>query len=97
VNGPKVYMPNWLMIVDEQTELKYSIFHEKKDGMVEQTCKKFRKWQNDGIPLTSTRCDNRGENKTLKARCQTKYKTLTLGFEYTTRDTHQQNSPGETS
>jgi hypothetical protein len=50
VNGPKVYTSNWLMIVDERTNLKLSSYHEKKDGIVEMTCEKFHKWQKAGIP-----------------------------------------------
>jgi hypothetical protein len=42
------------------------------------------------------RCDNPGENNTLEARSQIKYWRLNLEFDYTTRDTHQQNSLAET-
>jgi hypothetical protein len=38
VNGPKVYKPNWQMIVDERTKLKFSSFCEKNDVIVEPIC-----------------------------------------------------------
>jgi hypothetical protein len=58
VDGLKVYKPNFLMIVDARTKLKFSSFHEKKDGIVEPMCEKFHKWKKDGIPWTKVRCDN---------------------------------------
>jgi hypothetical protein len=45
LNGPKVYKPMWLMIMDERAKLKLSSFHEKKDGIVEPRCEQFHKWQ----------------------------------------------------
>lgn len=30
--------PHWRLIVDERTEMKWSIFYDKKDEMVEPTC-----------------------------------------------------------
>jgi hypothetical protein len=74
-----------------------SSFREKKDGKVEPVCEQFHKWQKAGIPLTKVRCDNAGENTTLEARSQSKDWKLNLEFEYTARDTPQQNSLAETS
>jgi len=41
------------------------------------------------------RLDNAGENKALKRRCQSKDWKLNLQFEFTARDTPQQNSRAE--
>jgi hypothetical protein len=43
-NMPVPTMPNWCIIVDERTQLKFSSFHEKKNGMVEPVCVQFDQW-----------------------------------------------------
>jgi hypothetical protein len=35
--GPNVSKPNWCIMVDEQTQLKFSGFCETKDAMIEPT------------------------------------------------------------
>jgi hypothetical protein len=37
-DGGKVQKPHWCIKVDEHTQLKFSTFHEHKDGMVEASC-----------------------------------------------------------
>jgi hypothetical protein len=50
--GPNVTKPNWLIIVDKQTQLNNSSFYEKKNGMVEpSTCEKLHKWKQAGLPV----------------------------------------------
>jgi hypothetical protein len=47
-DGIKVSKPHWCIKVDERTQLKFSSFHENKDGMVEESCEMFYKWRQGG-------------------------------------------------
>ncbi len=40
--GPTVTKPNWWIIVDERTQLKFSDFFNSKRNMVEPTCELFQ-------------------------------------------------------
>jgi len=61
-----VTKPNWCIMVDERTQLKFSDFFPTKNGMVEPTCAKLMKWKQAGMPVQYIRLDNAGENKLLK-------------------------------
>lgn len=84
--------PNWCMVVEEKTQYKTSGFYATKDGMVEPVCTKFKQWETAGKPVTHLRMDNAGENKKLQARAESADWKLGLKYEYTARDTPQQNS-----
>jgi hypothetical protein len=84
--------PNWLIKVDEKTKLKFSSFHSSKKGMVEPTCEQFFKWMTANKLVKYVRCDNAGENKLLEQRANSVSWKLNLEFEYTARNTPQQNS-----
>ena len=86
---------NWRMLVDEKTQLKFSTFHQSKSGMVEPTCEQFQKWKAAGMPVKQVRCDNAGENKQLEKRAASADWKLDIDFEYTARDTPQQNHLAE--
>jgi len=58
--GPKVRNPNWRVIVDERTQMKFSGFFATKNGMVEPTCVQFQKWKDIGKPVKVVRMDNAG-------------------------------------
>jgi hypothetical protein len=83
--------------VDERTQLKFSGFYKQKDDMIEPTCELFHKWKQTGKDLSIVRLDNAGENKKLQKRCDSKDWKLNLKFEFTARDTPQQNSLAEVS
>ena len=98
VKGPKgvtLNNPNWLIKVDERTQLKYSEFYKSKNGMVEPTCEQFEKWRQAGYPVKFVRCDNAGENILLEKRCKSKDWKLNIEFEFTARNTPQQNHLAE--
>ena len=42
---PAVIRPNWRIMVDERTQMKFSAFFEKKNAMVEPTCVQLNKWK----------------------------------------------------
>ena len=92
---PRVNRLNWHIMVDEWTQLKFSDFYTTKNGMVEPTCEQFYRWKQSGNPVKYVRLDNAGENKLLKKRCQSKDWKLKIEFEFTARDTPQQNSLAE--
>ena len=97
VKAPKVLnvtitKPHWRLLVDERTEMKWSDFYATKDEMVEPTCEKFERWKAAGMPVKNVRCDNGGENVKLEKRCNGVDWKLNVAFEYTARDTPQQNS-----
>ena len=81
----------WCMIVDECTQLKFSDFYDTKNGMVEPTCEKFKKWSQDGKPVGIVRLDNAGENVLLQQRANSADWQLGIDFEFTPRNTPQQN------
>jgi hypothetical protein len=88
----QVHKSNWRLIVDEYSELKFSGFYESKDKMVEPTCELFDRWRQTSKPVKVVRCDNAGENTNLEKRLASKdWKMGEINFEYTARDTPQQN------
>ena len=97
VKADKSGRPQWRIIVDEKSKMKFSGFFPKKSDMVEPTCEIFQKWISQGKPIKKIRLDNAGENKKLRERCQSSDWKLNLKFEFTARDTPQQNSLAETS
>jgi hypothetical protein len=94
--GPKVYKGNWRIMVDEQTQLKFSdLFFDTKNGMVEETCKQLHCWKQSGRGAEIIRLDNAGENKLLQQRLQSADWKLNIKFEFMARDTPQQNHLAE--
>ena len=74
VKAPKllnvmVTKPYWRMLVDEQTEMKWSDFYATKDEMIKPNCKTFEHWKAAGIPVKNVRCDNGGKNVKLEKQC----------------------------
>ena len=87
----RVSKPNWRILVDERTGLKVSDFYATKDRMVDPTCDTLNRWKQAGKPVKYLRCNNAGENKLLQKTCNGKDWKLDIEFEYTTRNTPQQN------
>jgi hypothetical protein len=96
-DGPNVTKPNWHIMVDEKTKLKFSDFFTSKIGMVEPTCEQFTRWKQEaGHPVKFICLDNAGENKTLiKSRAESTDWKFDIQFEFTVRDTPQQNHYAE--
>jgi hypothetical protein len=93
--APKISKPNWRIMVDERTGMKFSDFYEKKDGMIEPTCAQLNRWKDAGLAVKYVRLDNAGENKGLKERIHGAAWKLPIEFEFTARDTPQQNHLAE--
>eukprot|EP00957_Ditylum_brightwellii_P063090 4789512-Ditylum_brightwellii.AAC.1 len=60
--------PQWLMPVDEKTNMKWSEFYKHKNNFVEPLCTKMHKQKEAGMQLQILRCNNTGENKLLEKR-----------------------------
>jgi hypothetical protein len=82
-------------MVDERTQLKFSDFFDTKNGMVEETCEQLHRWKQSGREAKLIRLDNAGENKLLQQRSQSADWKLNFGYEFTARDTPQQNHLAE--
>jgi hypothetical protein len=93
--GPNVTRTNWRIMVDEQTQLKFSNFYKKKNGMIEPTCVQLNKWKQAGLAVKYMPLDNTGENLKLQEVSDSKDWKLGIEFEYTARDTPQQNHLAE--
>ena len=96
VKGPKkgkvyVSQPQWCLKVDEKTQTGFSEFHEKKNEFIVPACVQFTKWKNADILVRYIRCDNAGENKKLEKVVNGPAYNLSVEFEYTARNTPQQN------
>jgi hypothetical protein len=94
-SGPKISKPNWRIMVDERTGMKFSDFYATKDGMVEPTCAQWNRWKDAGLAVKFVRLDNAGENKSLQTRAHSASWKLPIEFEFTARDTPQQNHLAE--
>jgi len=89
--------PNWLMIVDEKSKLKFSKFCKTKKEIVEPSCVLINKFREMNIATKYIRCDNAGENQSLEKTINGANWRMNIQFEYTARATPQQNSLVETS
>jgi hypothetical protein len=92
---PKMVKPNWRIMVEERTQLKFSDFYPTKNGMIEPTFEQFQKWKQSGKQVKCVRLDNAGENKKLQKRCESSDWKLGIKFKYTACMTLQQNSLSE--
>ena len=86
---------NWRIMVDERTGMKFTDFFARKIDMVEPTCEKLHHWRQNGLAVKYIRLDNAGENKKLQERAESADWKLGIVWEYTARDTPQQNSLAE--
>jgi len=83
----------WLLVVDEATSMKWSFFLSSKKQQV-SVLQGFLKQLNEmGHKVKHIRCDNAGENVSLKNELEKQGSTIR--FEYTARATPQQNGKAE--
>jgi hypothetical protein len=94
-DNKKYVRPNWFMLIDAATGMKFSSFWTTKSEFIEPTCELMHGWINRGIGLKKIRCDNAKENKAWEARCKSADWKLPVQFEYTAARTPQQNSKVE--
>jgi hypothetical protein len=93
--GEDLARPNWYLMVDERTQLKFSKFYPKQNDMIEPACAQLQKWKQAGLGVTHIRLNNAGENTKLQERAESAAWKLGMQFEYTARDMPQQNHLAE--
>ena len=84
-----VTKPQWRILIDHRTMMKFSDFYCKKSDMVEPTCELFNKWKEERKPVKQLRCDNAGENISLEKRQASAAWKMNIKFEYTAKHTPQ--------
>ena len=86
----------WVLVEDQATCMKWSFFVRNKDDQVSWIMELIEEIEsNTKRKVRYIRCDNAGENKTLEREIKKKRKSI--AFEYTSRNTPQQNGQVERS
>ena len=80
---------NWLLVLDDCTDLAWSYFLKKKSHQVKVILKLIKDLRAKGNPVKFIRCDNAGENIALEEAC--KEEGLGIQFEYTSPNSPQFN------
>jgi hypothetical protein len=76
--------------------MKFSLFCETKDGMVIPTLDhQLVRWNKSGMHVKYIRLDNAGENIKLQKISDSKDHQMNIQFEFTARNTPQQNHLSE--
>jgi hypothetical protein len=84
-----------LILVDEATNIRFIRWFETKDGMVDPTCATLYQWSTKGMNTLFIRCDGAGENHSLEDTLHSSQWKMPIAFEYTARNTPQQNHLAE--
>jgi hypothetical protein len=91
VNNNSAQKQYWRIMVDEKSQFKISDFFISKKAMIEHTCEKLLKLRSDGKLVKFICCDDGGENRVLMNGLQGSDWKIPVQFEFTGRDTPQQN------
>ena len=92
----KVSKPNWQLIVDEATGMKFSSFRKSKDGILEDTSAQLKAMEQlAGNEIQIWRQDNAGEIKVLEENMKGQHSSMKTKFKYTASATSQHNSYAE--
>ena len=83
----------WLLVVDEATDMKWSFFLTNKSQQVVVLVGFIKNLKENDKPVKYIRCDNAGENYALKKKIEEE--GLNIRFEFTARQTPQQNGKEE--
>ena len=79
----------WVLAVDEMSKYCWSHFIGQKSDMPEKVLYLLKELKNKNIEVKKIRCDNAGENYSLKDLCVAE--GIKVIFEFTPRDTPQHN------
>jgi hypothetical protein len=90
-----VSKPHMRILVDEATNIRFVRWFETKDGMVGPTCATLYQWSTKGRKTLFIRCDGAGENHSLETMLHSSEWKMPIEFEYTARNTPQQNHLAE--
>ncbi len=79
----------WFLVVDEATSMEWSFFLSTKSAQVPLLIGFIKGLKEQGKQIKFICCDNAGKNESLKKKVQNE--GLNIKFEFTARDTLQQN------
>ena len=82
---------NWLLIVDEATDMKWSMFLKKKSDLANEMLQFIQELSMQGKQVQYIRMDNAGENKKFQELAKTNEYACKIHFEFTSPGTPQQN------
>ena len=86
----------WNLVVDEASDMKWSLFLKQKSDLGQRMISLLLEIHNkDKITIKNIRCDNAGENRSLQQLCAENPALSHINFEFTARDTPQQNGTVE--
>ncbi len=83
----------WLLVIDKATNMKWSFFLSTKSEQVPLLIGFIKTLNEQGKEVKFIRCDNAGENESLKKKIETE--DLNVKSEFTARKTPQQNGKVE--
>jgi hypothetical protein len=83
------------ILVDETTGTRFVRWFETKNGMVDHKCATLHQWSTKGMKTLFIRCDGAGENHSLEETLHSSQWKMPIEFEYTARNTPQQNHLAE--
>jgi hypothetical protein len=92
-----VSKPHMRILVDETTGTRFVRWFETKNGMVDPTWAtlQLHQWSTKGMKTLFIRCDGAGENHSLEEALHSSQWKMPIEFEYTARNTPQQNHLAE--
>jgi hypothetical protein len=88
---------NIRLIVDGLTRCEFVQSYAKKSDMPDDTCRLFQSLHDSNVIVKTLRMDSAGENKSLAQQLKSKEWKHPVEFQWTARDTPQQNSVAETA
>jgi hypothetical protein len=90
-----VLKPHMCILVDETTGTRFVRWLETKNGMVDPTCATLHQWSTKEMKTLFIQCDGAGENHSLEETLHSSQWKMPIEFEYTARNTPQQNHLAE--
>ena len=81
----------WLGCVDDATDMVWTRLLKRKNDTAKEMMVFLRKMKERGTPVKYIRCDNAGENRDLKTKCEQSKDLNDIEFEFTARDSPQFN------
>ena len=85
----------WMLVVEEETQMKWSVFLKTKKEMGEAACKLMMELSSQGLNIKFVRLDNAKENEAFAALANGKEWKLGIKFEFTGARTPQRNALAE--
>ena len=85
----------WSIVVDDATNIAWSVFLKRKSALPKKMIAFLHRMRKRGTPVKYIRCDNAGENVSLRDKCQEDKDLVEIQFEFTPKDSPQFNGKAE--